>query len=53
MMENVNLIFDVILRLSEALVCFRASSDNFLRSITKAIVDKNDEKRKINFLKSF
>ena len=26
----------VILRLSEALVCFRASGDNFLRSITRA-----------------
>ena len=32
--------FDVILRLSEALVCFRASGDNFLRSITRAIVNK-------------
>ena len=37
---------DVILRLSEALVCFRASGDNFLRSITSAIVNKNDGKRK-------
>ena len=27
---------DLILRLSEALVCFRASGDNFLRSITRA-----------------
>ena len=34
------------MRLSEALVCFRASGDNFLRSITRAIVNKNDGKRK-------
>ena len=47
------LFFDVILRLSEALVCFRASGDNFLRSIARAIVNKNDGKRKIDFLTSF
>ena len=44
---------DVILKLSEALVCFRASGDNFLRSITRAIVNKNDGKRKIDFLTLF
>ena len=38
------------MRLSEALVCFRASGDNFLRSITRAIVNKNGGKRKIDFL---
>ena len=31
---------DIILRLSEALVFFRASGDNFLRSITRTIVTK-------------
>ena len=41
------------MRLSEALVCFRASGDNFLRSITRAIVNKNDGKRKIDFLMLF
>ena len=46
-------VFDVILRLSEALVCFRASGDNFLRSITRAIVNKNVGKRKIDFLTLF
>ena len=45
--------FDVILRLSEALVCFHASGDNFLRSITRAIVNKNVGKRKIVFLTLF
>ena len=35
--------------LSEALVCFRASGDNFLRSITRSIVNKNVGKRKIVF----
>ena len=35
-MGSVKLFFDVILRLSEALVFFRASGDNFLRSITRA-----------------
>ena len=45
--------FYVILRLSEALVCFRASGDNFLRSIVRAIVNKNDGKHKIDFLTSF
>ena len=44
---------DVILRLSEALVCFRASGDNFLRSITRATVNKNDGKRKTDFLTLF
>ena len=39
-------LFDVILRLSDALVCFRASGANFLRSITRAIVNKNDGKRR-------
>ena len=34
------------MRLSEALVCFRASGDNFLRSITRAI-----EKKKIGNVK--
>ena len=38
--ETYNLFLDVILRLPEALVCFRASRDNFLRSITRAIVNK-------------
>ena len=37
------------MRLSEALVFFRASGNNFLRSITRAIVNKNDGKRKIVF----
>ena len=37
------------MRLSEALVCFRASGDNFLRSITRAIANKNVGKRKIDF----
>ena len=32
---------------------FRASWDNFLRSITRAIVNKNDGKRKIVFLTLF
>ena len=36
-------------KLSEALVCFRASGDNFLRSITRATFNKNDGKRKIDF----
>ena len=40
MSGNVKLFFDVILKLSEALVCFRAPGDNFLRSITRAIVNK-------------
>ena len=40
----------MILRLSEALVCFRASRDNFLRSITRAMVYKNVGKRKIDFV---
>ena len=44
---------DVILRISEALVCVRASGDNFLRSITRAIVNKNVGKRKIDFLTLF
>ena len=48
-----NWFFDVILRLSEALVCFRASGDNFLRSITRATVNKNDGKRKMDFLTLF
>ena len=43
----------LFLRLSEALVCFRASGDNFLRSITRAIVNKNDGKRKIDLSTSF
>ena len=38
------------MRLSEALVCFRASGDNFLHSITRAIVNKNVGKRKIVFV---
>ena len=46
-------LFDVILRLSDALVCFRASGANFLRSITRAIVNKNDGKRIIDFLTLF
>ena len=45
--------FDVILSLSEALVCVRASGDSFLRSITRAIVNTNDGKRKIDFLTLF
>ena len=48
-MGNVKSFFDIILRLSEAFVCFCASGDNFLRSITRAIVIKNDGKRKMNF----
>ena len=40
MLGNVIFFFDVILRLSEALVCFRASGDNFLRSITRTIAHK-------------
>ena len=32
-------VFAFHLRLSEALVCFRASGDNFLRSITRATVN--------------
>ena len=39
-----------MLGLSETLVCF---GDNFLRSITRAVVNKNDGKRKIDFLKLF
>ena len=46
-------LFDAIWRLSEALVCFRASGANFLRSITRAVVNKNDGKRKIDFLMLF
>ena len=38
------------MRLSEALVRFRASGDNCLRSITRAIVNKNVGKRKIVFV---
>ena len=45
--------FDVILGLSEAPVFFRASGDNFLRSITRALVNKNIEKRKFDFLTLF
>ena len=45
--------FVVIFRLSEALVCFRASRDNFLRSATRAIVNKNVGKRKIDLLTFF
>ena len=41
--------FDVILKHSEALVCFRASGDNYLRSITRAIVNKNVGKRNMVF----
>ena len=52
-MGNVKLFFDVILRLSEALVCFRASGHNFLHSITRAIVNKNNGKRKMDFLTLF
>ena len=48
-MKTRNCFFDVILRLSEAVVCFGASGDNFLRSITRAIVNKNIGKRKIDF----
>ena len=44
---------DVISRLSEALVCFRASGDNFLRSITRAIVNKIVGKRKIDVWRYF
>ena len=51
--ETYTWVFDVILRLSEALVCFRASRANFLRSITRAIVNKKEGKRKIDFLTSF
>ena len=36
MSGNEKSFFDVILRLSEALVCFRASGHNFLRSIIGA-----------------
>ena len=46
-------LFDVILRFSEALVCSRASRANFLRSTTRAIVNKNDGQRIIDFLTSF
>ena len=42
--------FEVILRLLEALVSFRASGDNLLRYITRAIVNKNVGKRKIVFV---
>ena len=35
--------------LSEAPVCFRASGDNFLRSIIRAIVNTNDGERKSDF----
>ena len=49
MMGNVKLFFDVILRLLEALVRFRVSGDNCLRSISSAIVNTNDGKRKIDF----
>ena len=38
------------MRLSEALVCFRASGDNLLRSITRAIVNKNVGIRIIDFV---
>ena len=38
------------MRLSDAVVCFRASGDNFLRSITRATVERNDGKRKIDFV---
>ena len=48
-MGNVKVVFDVISRLSEPLVRFRASRDNLLRSITRAIVNKNHGKRKIDF----
>ena len=41
------------MRLSEAPVFFRASGDNFLRSITRAIVNKNVRKRKVDFLRLF
>ena len=51
--EPYNVFFEVILRLSEALVCFRASGDNVLRSITRAILNKEDGKRKIDFLTLF
>ena len=44
---------DVILILPEALVCFRASGDNFLCPITRAIVNEIDGKRKIVFLTLF
>ena len=47
-----NWFVDVMLWLSEALVCFRASMDNFLRSITRGIVNKNSGKR-IFFLMLF
>ena len=51
--RSYNWLFDVILILSIAIVCFRASRANFLRSITKAIVNKNDGKRIIDLLTSF
>ena len=51
--ERIFFFFDGILGLSEALVCFRASGDNFLRSITRAIVNKNVGKRKIDLLTLF
>ena len=38
------------MRLSEALVFFRASGDNCLRSITRAVVNKHVGKRKIVFV---
>ena len=41
------------MRPSEVLVYVRASGDKFLRAITRAIVNKNDGKRKIDFLMSF
>ena len=46
--ENVKLFFAVILRLSKTLVRFRASGDNFLRSITRGIVNENKQKRQRN-----
>ena len=46
-------VFDVILRLSEALFCFRASRANFLRSITRAVGNKKKGKRKLDLLTSF
>ena len=53
MLGNEKLFFDASLRLSEAPVFFRASGDNFLRSITRAIVNKNIGKCKIDFLTLF
>ena len=53
MLGNVTFFFDVILRLSEALVCFCASGGNFLRSIIRAIVNQNVVKRKIDSLTLF